>query len=155
MKKLFVTVVALLLGAMGLAAQEAQATQEPTEVPHLTGKAFAEITSKSGAATDDVYVMLVGFKGCIACKYAEKLVLLPLLKRFVQDARVKIVKVDIEEDKQVSETQKQIKELFQVQNFPTLLVVYRQGAMWRQIGFAASQKQSTLDAIVDAISQLK
>ena len=145
MKKLLLLVTVFVFGTLGGHAQSVT----PSELPHLTGAEYANSNS------EDIHIILVGFAQCIPCKAAETLVFKSLSARYAQDAHVKVVKVDIDEDAAASTQAQQIKTLFQVQKYPTLLVVYHKGAMWRQEGFSMAQKQSTLDAIVDAVSKLK
>lgn len=145
MKKVWLLIAIFAFGILGAHAQSAASAG----VPSLTGAEYAKSSS------EDIHVMLVGFKGCGPCSLAEKLVLKPLLERFANEVHVKVVKVDTTQDEAASAANQQIKTLFQVQKFPTILVVYRKGAMWQKEGFSMSQAKSTIDAIVSAVSKLK
>ena len=158
--KTLVTVIAVL--GLSLSAAHAQEAQPEEQLPYLTGQEYAEVeenkpdpVARTEEDKDNVYVMLVGFKECMPCNLAERLVFYPLMKLFLQEQYVKIVKVDIQEDAKQSEAAKRIANLFNVEKFPTLLVVHRNEEKYRHVGFSVHQKEQVKQKISEVITKLK
>ncbi len=117
----------------------------------------APITSQDYAAGDSetIYVMLAGFDECNPCKIAEKLVWGPLTDFYAKDEHVKVVKLDVVKDKGTTPVEKQLATLFQLQKYPTMLVIYHQDVFWKKEGFSSAQKDQVLSDVKEAVQKLK
>jgi len=146
---------------------ESVGLQDPTKVvlPALTGEQFLALEAAKPAAAartgeealegDSIYVMLVGFKGCGFCQNAENAVIKPLFKQYVQQKYIKVVKVDKDEDAQKTQEQShRITELFNVEKFPTILIVHDKKEQWRYVGFDILKVKQIKDAITTKVQEI-
>jgi len=166
MKKLFVLAALFSFAFSGGYAQDAQEGQEEAvKLPQLTGEEFlkaesekpvpAARTDEYGLEGDSIYVMLVGFDACKPCARAEKWLLVPLLKEYVEKkfTFVKIVKIDIKQDEaRTKDINRRITQLFNIQKYPTILVTHDKEKFFFKEGFDIGQVDQLRKDIINAVS---